>query len=578
MSAPTAFAIYRVIDEEVVADLAPVELLDSIRRHADRITVFCQSGQISIPTRFRLLAYLEDSIAPVRAPLGGVFHPKLWALRFVEIESGAPRYRILVASRNLTHDRSWDTVLRLDSADGSAEGDTNDELADFLRALPGMALQPIESSRVLAINRLADEITAVRFSLPPQVRSLRFLPLGYTDTPPWPFPRSCERLLVVSPFLQASLLRRLPRARTRSAVVTRVDAIESVGRKAAAHFGEHYVLSADALPTEDSAPLLDVPASPSSLSPDDPENELSGLHAKLYVIEEKEEVRVLTGSANATGAAFAKNVEFLVELRGARSDFGVETLLTENGHGEPTFRSLLVPIPLPDGPEREPDDAGVVLDELRRSFGEMQLRATIRSIDTDIYEVRFASEAGVPPLPEGVRLRCWPITSRAAERADPLAADGRLDATFSLTLEGLTAFLAMELRDDESATRFVLRAELLDAPIDRRTRLLRILLGDASRFLRYLLLLLADEAGSFDLPTATDPSGGDGRGWDRGWATEIPLLETMLRALARDPDRLEQVQRLIQELRSDEEGEKLLPPGLDAIWAPIWSVAQETSR
>ena len=53
----------------------------------------------------------------VSAPQGGVFHPKFWLLRYLPQDSGGPaRYRLLVLSRNLTYDRSWDTMLRLDAS------------------------------------------------------------------------------------------------------------------------------------------------------------------------------------------------------------------------------------------------------------------------------------------------------------------------------------------------------------------------------------------------------------------------------------------------------------------------------
>ncbi len=54
---------------------------------------------------------------------------------------------------------------------------------------------------------------------------------------------------------------------------------------------------------------------------------LSGLHAKLFVSEYHHRARLWTGSANATNAAFGGNVEFLVELQGARSACGVDAVL-----------------------------------------------------------------------------------------------------------------------------------------------------------------------------------------------------------------------------------------------------------
>ncbi|MEZ5285582.1 MAG: hypothetical protein R2712_12420 [Vicinamibacterales bacterium] len=52
------------------------------------------------------------------------------------------------------------------------------------------------------------------------------------------------------------------------------------------------------------------------------------------------------------------------------------------------------------------------------------------------------------------------------------------------------------------------------------------------------------------------------------------MLESFLRALDRDPGRLDYVQRLVADLRSTEEGRQLLPPEFDAMWAPIWELRE----
>jgi hypothetical protein len=65
----------------------------------------------------------------------GVFHPKVWVLRFLA-QDGVVRYRILCLSRNLTFDRCWDTVVALDGEllDRSNAIAVNHTLADFVAA------------------------------------------------------------------------------------------------------------------------------------------------------------------------------------------------------------------------------------------------------------------------------------------------------------------------------------------------------------------------------------------------------------------------------------------------------------
>ena len=115
----------------------PLGLLNAVHRTAGRIIVFCDAAQIAPPLhrRRRLLGLIEQVVVPVAAPGGGAFHPKLWVLRFnAGVET---RYRLLIASRNLTFDRCWDTmtVLESDTAGTEVPG-----LSDFLRGLVNTAV------------------------------------------------------------------------------------------------------------------------------------------------------------------------------------------------------------------------------------------------------------------------------------------------------------------------------------------------------------------------------------------------------------------------------------------------------
>ncbi len=123
LTAPLAFALYdRTLPDGEGMDLDPIALLEAVRRHADRIDIFCQAGQIAPMGDYRpIVAYLERSIHPVlpHQPTA-IFHPKVWLIRYREADGDERRYRLLCLSRNLTFDRSWDTVLALDGVVGAA--------------------------------------------------------------------------------------------------------------------------------------------------------------------------------------------------------------------------------------------------------------------------------------------------------------------------------------------------------------------------------------------------------------------------------------------------------------------------
>lgn len=583
LTAPAAFALYAATDAAEQRDVEPLELLDSIRRHAGRYTVFFQAGQVAVPTQRRLFAYLEGALVPVTAPGGGVFHPKVWVLRY-EADGQAPTYRMLCASRNLTHDRAWDTIVRFDAADASNEARHEIDgsgLATFVRALPALAVGELEEERRESISELADELSRVRWAPPPHVHRGRFHPLGLNESASVPFPSTADGVAVMAPFLTAGLLKRLPPTDGRRVLISRPDQIAACAPTIAARFVEIYTLDPDATPATDhestSRSGPESLSAQSHISPEDPSIPFEGLHAKLFVFDEGRSSTVLTGSANATTAAFGPNVEFVVELAGPKGQLGVDALMAEPAKEAQTLRAFLTPFPLGDAAqhEEERDPIEDRLDLLRRQVASVPLiaRAVEDGSVGDRFQLSFTSDCEIDPLPSDVVWRCWPIT--LADASAVVVDDGEVDVSFSVSFEGITAFLANELTLGDGSTRFVLTADLQEAPENRATRLLRILLGDAERFLRYLLLLLTDEAvdqyGLADLLDALDSEAGQ---WQIA-QDSLPLLEALLRTLARDPDRLGHIDRLITDLRTDPDGESLLPDGLLDIWEPIWAAAKE---
>ena len=191
LTAPVAFALLEAERED--DGHGATVILEAIRRNASRIDVFCQAGQIAIPSAYRpLLAYVEEVVHEVKPEAEKrVFHPKLWVIRF-RSDSGERCYRILCLSRNLTFDRSWDTVLRLDGAPARRSRTLtarNRPLAKFVESLPQLAVRDVEKTRADAVRELADELLAVEFELPTPFYGLRFWPLGIRGLPRWPFAR-----------------------------------------------------------------------------------------------------------------------------------------------------------------------------------------------------------------------------------------------------------------------------------------------------------------------------------------------------------------------------------------------------
>jgi hypothetical protein len=122
---------------------------------------------------------------------------------------------------------------------------------------------------------------------------------------------------------------------------------------------------------------------------------------------------------------------------------------------------------------------------------------------------------------------------------------------------------------------FVMNLPLHGAPDDRQDRVVRSLIGDRDKVLRYILFLLAsgDEAAASSGDLRRLLRSGDDSA--NGGLPNPYLLETMLRALHREPAQLERVALLLDVLKKAPGSSELLSDDFQKVWNPIWDTARE---
>jgi len=584
LAVPLAFTFREAEDHEGSLTVEPLALLEAARRHASRIALFAHAGRTTVPRPGQsVLGFLEQSVIEVLPPRpnrnsrSGVFHPKLWVLRYTA-DGELVRYRLINQSRNLTFDRSWDATLVLDGelADYRETAfAANHAVADFIDVLPSFALGDIGAFHKETIKVFADELRRVRFEVPEGFRSgdLAFHPIGERNRSASKVPGFQHRpLLIISPFLDAEFLRSAAAKRPRSILVSRRDELVKISRETLERYQAVYQMRGA---LEPEAGDEDVDQAP-----------LAGLHAKVFVIDDGWNARVFVGSANATSAALgpaANNVEFMVELKGPKNRFGIDAVLGTNSDppraGE--FTSLIEPFDLDEAgsvPEDEVESGLCqVLDEAREILATTRIQAEVVRDENGKYTQTVFLRCR-PVLPTAIDdVSCWPSSLGSASQKpliDCVAFSG-------LALHELSAFLAIEvrasLRGRSSSARFVLSMPVKGMPDDRLQLLVAWMVGDHSRLIRLLWLLLAadSELTVEDLAVLSSTGGPFGA----SWGDPLPgLLERLLDTLAREPRRLEAVAQLIGDLARTEQGASILGDEFKRIWAPIWTVSRTRRR
>ena len=599
LAVPLAFALFDWEDESGKVNADPLALLEAARRYAGKTHIFCQAGQIHLPRqRSPLFFELERIVKEVRPPNAhGVFHPKVWVLRFAPVAKGEPvLYRVLCLSRNLTYDRSWDTVLSLDGelVDRDLAIAANHPLGDFVKALPKLMTQPADEALRKTLSKAQEELRRVRFTMPDGVDEARFHPLGLEDQQDWWFDGRCEKILAVAPFVDGVFLQRLASLTDGNCVlVSRLEQLQEVRPGLLDKCAKVYYLHPNASEADSDVPTssgVEAETDKSDTQSDVAEEALTGLHAKLYITDSGWDASVWTGSANATNAAFSRNVEFLVELIGKKSLLGVDAFLKQQ-KGQTRFADLLHKYePEEMVAEKDPEAraAEKLAERLRTALLDLNLKLSVTS-DPDAMEFKM-SLAGAPIKSTRLdqpsfAIRCWPVTLPEREAADGRELLSGDPVSFpKLTFKALTGFMAFDVKATVERKihnlRFVLNLPVEGLPADRPEHMLRLILQNKKQVLRMLLLLLADSGSDVlaGLTNALETSDRDQNGnWTYGLG-DLALFEPLLKMLERNTDKLTRVARLISDLEKTPGGVDLLPPGFLDVWTPIWKVAQRPSN
>lgn len=526
-----------------------LDLFETVRRLADRVVVFAQAGATSVPKRYRpLYACIENSVVPVRRPRRGrIFHPKLWALRFRR-DDGAIHHRVVVLTRNLTFDRCWDVMVTADEdADAELAFDSRD-LLRALRSLPGLAGTGHDAQLSL-LDDLATTLASARLPLPPRARAGSFVASGWDGAATWPFDDACRHALAVSPYLTTSSSDRFLRSATHgSTVVSRPGAFDGIAATP--------IRAERLVPLPEAEPTVEGDAEPTTLR---------GLHAKMFAQDRRGGPHSLwIGSANLTDAAFDGNAELLVRIDGERSDFGTAAVLgTERRPTDRTLglRDLLTPYERGEPIDQDPDDGDLQAAAIDIAAGGATLTVE-PSNDAETWDVVLQLEPAAADVEVDARLLTLP---------SPLPVQQCGARWTGLATTSITPYVVLGVSLGPRRHEILVRAQLDGDPSHRRSAVLASCMSSPEDFLRYVLALLGDD----------DPAGGEveGGAWAStamgAWLDPERVLESMLLAASRSPQRLEHLQRLVVELERTDRGRSVIPDDFRAVWEPVWAATRE---
>jgi HKD family nuclease len=547
----------------------PFHMLSVMRKaSAEQLLLFCQRGQIKRPGKQnKLFPLLENCVCEVSMKNKKSFHPKTWFVRYSSVNGRRGDelpdiYRLVVLSRNLTFDRSWDVALRLDSSTKPSEKkikcerSTGISIHDFLIWLSRHADfrgQTLKDKRGY-LTELAKELMNVKWkSIGREFEKFDFIPYGiydnsdgatgiFSDT-------TFHKMFVISPFVNKSVINGFAEKRLNNpdcTLITRKPELPKLGADLLTKF-DTYIVKTEVMFGEERISeyntVKDDTADGEESISESGENKNHDIHAKVYMrTKNGEGSELYIGSANATDNAFNGNVECLLKLSGQPKNLNVGSLKKDLGLDNPKDKSCpFVYVKPEDYPVQQEDAEGQNLDAAIKEFYASEMSAAVSGENTFTVTVTLK-------LPK----------SSVSLSLSPLMRDNPKPLSETLVFDGFVLrelsewYIVTAKEGEQKPVCRVIKIPTTGIPTkERDSAIFRDIVKNLDSYLEYAVFYLSDDYIGEFLEYERRKSGSrDSNSHNMSCAPG--LYELMLKAAANYPDRLREVRESIKLLTNEE--------------------------
>jgi HKD family nuclease len=532
-----------------------MDILDAIQKTAGSVIIYCQKGNIKVPPNFnKIISFIEESIVEVLPSKFNVsFHPKIWVIRYKDPKRKLI-YRIIVLSRNLTFDRSWDVAFFLEGKVGQNNQIKNKPLVDYLKYLK--SLKNFEKS-----TKFISDLSKVNFQLEEPFDNFSFHPMGFKNYSNPLIDERFEDLIIVSPFLDKKTLKHFAD-----------DKVVARERYLFSRKEELDKIHSDALRPyktfEFSSRIIEGEYDTSLQEEANEEPMPQNLHAKIFIgSKENSTTRWYLGSANCTDPAMNRNEEFLIRL-----DSGDKLTSVNEMSRILLFNEDEVIIFKEYQREKEEPSKSIEYDFRQVKFKLLtflndpkNIKASCSSTDKQnlIYnfllklnrnEVFDRNDVEIKVAPYG-----WKGDSKKAVTTKSIIFK-------NITLYHLSPFLQWNMyHKDSGQTKKFLSRVSIELPSIRKQAIFRSIIENKDKFFQFIQFLLTNNTDQFSFIGSAKKKAGQGLGSGELWNQSTPLFEQLLLASSRYPKKLKDIDKAIEQLQG-EGTEDIIPDEFKEFW------------
>ena len=545
--------------EETDSDLMknPICLLEALRATGDKIALFCEGGQIHLPNSVTsLYILLEKMVFPVTtdAKRGLAkypsFHPKFWLIKYVN-NKGEALYRVVVLSRNLTFDRSWDVSFCVDGKKTAKRTTKNNPVVDFVSYLINQLPDTENASdKELKMKNLIKELKNVEFSLDSkEFYDFDFIPVGISnkynskqDALYNLLEDSFHEVLIMSPFLSKGVIkdfndRNKYIEHSEHVLITRASELGKLKPTDCSNF-EIYTMKDAVIDGE------------SLISEENASTQKQDIHAKIYMIMKYPNTYLYLGSLNASHNALNGNIEFMVKLH-TKNRYLNLSKLKDSLFGTDEAECPFQIASLNNAQEDTADEKTQMLDSVIKAVNRINASAVIKE-NGELFDINLSFE----PFESEYDITVSPLLSnKTAHLSENILFS-------SMELTQLSEFYKISVSNGKQNVSRVIMIPTENMPADREKAVVSSVVNDRSCFYRYIAFLLGDNLVISALES--NDSADEVTGTTKvNKAIQLPALyEKMLRTAATAHERFKEIEYLIKSVSAD----GVIPEGFEELY------------
>ena len=527
---------------------SPFRLLEGLRQANNRIALFCNRAGLQPPLRMNpLYAMLDKSVFEVADEHKGKelanFHPKIWVIKERSLDDRTKRQiKLVVMSRNLTKDSSLDIAATmtapLDVKTSAELRRKHQPLKDLLMILAEKA-NPDKKKK---IRKLINDLDSMgKFVLDAPFEDYEFLPIHFGENlnPKIDIKRDLagQKMMIVSPFIDktpfksdgnSNPIRWLNDYKPSNAkvLITRMDSLTPE------------ILS---LYTGDKREIwvMSQVAEQNDIQP-------MNLHAKMYFSWAPETypdgIYYWLGSANATESGFNRNSEFLLRLSMPIGRGRFETFKSEFCDEKKQLCEQITSLPRTESSQ---EDHSITIAIRKNLISRNNLSAEVIEIEGEYTVVISAKKCN------GIngRIIFAPIQKPCNE--SELMPDTLICKFNSISRIHLSEFYILKVIPfDETIKpiKMAIKIPTKGIPEDRDNYIFRSLINTPDKFLNYVEMMITDRPQEFaSIMIQTDEAKSMGENTVANHKGHT-LYESLLRIAATNPERLEDIEELVNRL------------------------------